>query len=366
VSLTLRWNSATGAATYRLQVATDPSFSTVVADDSTITDTSRAVSGLANGTLHYWRVNAKNQFGTSNYSTVRSFTTIVAEPAAPTLISPANGATNQPTTLTAVWNRSAGATNYRLQVATDLSFTTLVVNDSTLVDTSRVVSGLANGTLHYWRVNARNIGGTSTYSAVRNFTTIVAAPAAPILVSPPNGATGQSTSPTLRWNQSQTAAAYRLQVARDSLFITLVVNDSTLVDTFRVVTGLLNNTKYFWRVNARNVGGTSTYSLIWDFTTSLVSVKDLSGLPTEFAVAQNYPNPFNPSTTISYQLPMVTYVTLKVFDVLGREVATLVDGLEGPGYKSVRLEAHNLASGTYLYQIRAGAFVSTRRFVLLR
>lgn len=113
----------------------------------------------------------------------------------------------------------------------------------------------------------------------------------------------------------------------------------------------------------------------------LVSVQaDHGTVSTEFILQQNYPNPFNPSTTINYsvplgrdlvrgadgQLPTQSYVTLKVYDVLGREVATLVDGIETVGYKSVQLDAPALASGVYLYQLRVGAVVTSKRCLLLR
>jgi hypothetical protein len=89
-------------------------------------------------------------------------------------------------------------------------------------------------------------------------------------------------------------------------------------------------------------------------------------IPTEFGLAQNYPNPFNPSTMINYQLPMNNWVTLKVYDILGREVTTLVDGPEEPGYKSVQFGASWLASGVYLYRLKAGPFIETRKLVLVR
>ncbi|MBI5474277.1 MAG: T9SS type A sorting domain-containing protein, partial [Ignavibacteriae bacterium] len=89
-------------------------------------------------------------------------------------------------------------------------------------------------------------------------------------------------------------------------------------------------------------------------------------VPTSFALGQNYPNPFNPTTTINYQLPTINHVTLKVYDLLGREVTTLVNGVEEPGYKSVQFDATNLATGVYIYRIKAGNFTSVKRMCLIR
>ena len=88
--------------------------------------------------------------------------------------------------------------------------------------------------------------------------------------------------------------------------------------------------------------------------------------PIEFRLSQNYPNPFNPTTVIKYQIPELGFITLKVYDVMGNEIATLVNKVEDPGYYEVNFNASNLASGVYFYRLIAGSFVSTRKMLLLK
>ncbi|MBI5470797.1 MAG: T9SS type A sorting domain-containing protein, partial [Ignavibacteriae bacterium] len=88
--------------------------------------------------------------------------------------------------------------------------------------------------------------------------------------------------------------------------------------------------------------------------------------PDNFALQQNYPNPFNPTTIITYQLPKSSFVTLQLFDLLGREIRVLVDGMREAGFHEVSLDASRLASGTYFYRLQAGSFIETKKLVLLR
>ena len=83
-------------------------------------------------------------------------------------------------------------------------------------------------------------------------------------------------------------------------------------------------------------------------------------------IEQNYPNPFNPSTTIRYVLPQASHVTLTVFNILGQEIATLVDEFQTPGLKSVVWNARGVSSGVYFYRLTAGVASATRRLLLLR
>jgi hypothetical protein len=89
-------------------------------------------------------------------------------------------------------------------------------------------------------------------------------------------------------------------------------------------------------------------------------------IPREYSLEQNYPNPFNPSTIIRFSLPRSGHVTLKVYDLLGREVETLVDGQRPAGSYNVEWTPNGLASGVYFYRIQAGAFSDVKRLVLLK
>ena len=102
--------------------------------------------------------------------------------------------------------------------------------------------------------------------------------------------------------------------------------------------------------------------------TTLVGVEDESGklMPEKFSLNQNYPNPFNPTTKISWQLPEGSWQTLKVYDLIGNEIATLVDEYRPLGKYEIEFDATGLPSGIYFYQIRAGKFVETKKMVLLK
>ena len=100
---------------------------------------------------------------------------------------------------------------------------------------------------------------------------------------------------------------------------------------------------------------------------SPTSVKPVvSNVPKTFQLYANYPNPFNPSTMISYDVPKQSVVSLKVYDILGREITTLVDQKQNPGKYGVRFDASRLSSGVYLYRLQAGSFSQTKKLMLVK
>jgi hypothetical protein len=104
-----------------------------------------------------------------------------------------------------------------------------------------------------------------------------------------------------------------------------------------------------------------------NFDDNLVSVEEeIANIPSEFILYQNYPNPFNPSTTISWQSPVSGHQTLKVYDVLGNEVATLVNQEQSVGSYRVDFDASHLSSGVYFYQLKAGSFIQTKKMISLK
>jgi hypothetical protein len=100
---------------------------------------------------------------------------------------------------------------------------------------------------------------------------------------------------------------------------------------------------------------------------TFVNVDDTDkNLPTEYSLLQNYPNPFNPSTTISYSLPKASNVSLKVYDIIGNEVATLVNEFKAPGNYQIKFDASRLSSGVYFYRIQTEYFTSSKKLILLK
>jgi predicted choloylglycine hydrolase len=125
---------------------------------------------------------------------------------------------------------------------------------------------------------------------------------------------------------------------------------------------------YFWKVTVKATSDFNSESILNKFTTAdhfLSGIKN-TDRPQSFLVSQNYPNPFNPSTMISFDLPANSVVSLKVFDLIGREVAVIVSEELSAGSYSRTWNAANMSSGIYFYRLQSGSFTETKKLVLLR
>jgi hypothetical protein len=188
----------------------------------------------------------------------------------------------------------------------------------------------------------------------------------PAVISP-LGLTNRPRNALLVWHRSAPATSYRVQVASDSIFSSLVA-DSTVTDTLVRLNPLAASTRFHWRVRSSNANGASAYSTPANFTTGdmIAAVEEPGTMPDAFALSQNYPNPFNPTTHIQFTIANRQLTILKVFDALGRDVATLVNEVKQPGTYNVQFDGSSLASGVYLCRLVAGNFVQTKRIVLLK
>jgi hypothetical protein len=128
--------------------------------------------------------------------------------------------------------------------------------------------------------------------------------------------------------------------------------------TFRDATVTSGKGKFYYRLKQVDFNGTEEYSDIVEIEYTL--------LPLVFSLSQNYPNPFNPATTIKFDIPKEVDVTLKIYDALGSEVATIVNEKMEPGYYRYEWNAAKYASGVYFYRLIAGSFISTKKLMLLK
>jgi hypothetical protein len=364
-------SKTTDASRYAWQVSTDKAFGSFAVNDSTV-DTTNTVGPLASGTKYYWHVRGVNPGGQASYTSTDSFTVMTAPPV-PVLAFPGhNQKSIRADTLVLKWHSVATDTGYICQISTSSSFSPLVFAADSSKDTTFKAIGLQNLTQYYWRVASYNAGGASAFTALDSFTTIIAIPAVPVLVSPRS--TNVARPATFVWNVAARAERYELQVAGISNFSTILV-DTTLVDTtieLPKADTLVANTTYYWQVSAIDTGGRSAWSSIAHFKTLTTNVNELGGIPEEYALLQNYPNPFNPSTMIRFDLPKNANVKVVVYDILGRAVATLIDGpLEASRY-SVAWSPSNLSSGIYFCRIQAqsqdgsGNFTSVKKLVYMK
>ena len=371
-SLLLQWHALENATAYDVQVAGDDTFAELHMD-TTVSQLEIEFVAPFVETDFFWRARARGMGGLSDWSEVRRFTTASSGPLVAVLRTPTHDADGISEDADLEWSSALEAQSYRVQVADDDGFgssgkSSAVVVDTVVADTTYRVTGLGSGRVHFWRVAGIDGLGRFTWSAESRFTTLGAPGRAVTLVTPLEGSEGQPAFAEFVWHALEEAHAYHIQMDKDAQFLTPVVDDSTLTDTtYAVQSPLAYNTRYFWRVRARNIAGAGPWSEIRTFDVAVgTAAEGASELPTAFALHPNYPNPFNPSTTIQYDVPETSTVRLTVFDGLGRSVEVLGTWNLAPGTYAATWDAAGRPTGVYFVRMEAGAFVASRRMILIR
>jgi plastocyanin len=356
-----------------------------------------------------------------------TITVIVPAPPAPALILPANHSSIASTSVTLVWGSVSVATFYRLQVAADSLFSSLVLDDSTLTDTSKQLVSLAKGTTYYWHVNAGNDLGSGSFSDAWSFAiTDTALPGSPHvsagwnMVSVPVMVSDFLSGAVFPTAASKAFAYRNGYILKDTLVNgtgywlkfpldsgltisgTVITADTVAVEkgwnmvgsitqpvaaaTLTSIPGGIVTTGFYGYAGAYQPSDTirpgygywvkanKPGSIIMSSSPALsktnaikiipdgelpppppteMSRNSAADLPGGYALDQAFPNPFNPTTRINYQLPFKSRVTLKVYDMLGQTLTTLTDEVQNSGFKSVEWNANNAASGIYFYRLQA-------------
>jgi hypothetical protein len=278
---------------------------------------------------------------------------------------PSDLETGLDTSITFKWNKMQDAEKYYIQVSLNPGFTNLDKSDSTTTDTVKTFTGLLKSKKYYWHVKVKSAAGVDLWSNTWSFITTTSLPAMPQLISATPKYPGRADVFTLTWRKVQDADQYLVHLSKVQTF-TSDLRTGYPSDTVISFTALSKGIQYYWRIQASNFVGSGPWSDVWNFTTNVTGVKEEEGIPTEYSISQNYPNPFNPTTTILFSLPIKSYVSLKIFDLLGREVATIVSEEMLAGNYSRQWNANKLSSGLYFYQLRAGSFVETKKLLFLK
>ncbi len=298
--------------------------------------------------------------------TVTSF----AQPSSPILVEPPKDVDVALAPVTLEWNNVSGAVCYRVEIYTDTTspdkFTGTCNSPTSHFDIPP--SETEMNTTYYWRVFACNNEGWSAPSAYFSFTT-----QAPDAI----GSIGNLTDGVIDLIADEVLSQpqgnqliHRLEKAETRLnhnnkLLALV---EMVLFKARVLILRFSNQIDSETARSLNYSADGVIDLIVDEDSpagTLPSVEDYL-VPKSFDLSQNYPNPFNPTTTIEYSIPRDANVSIKIFDVLGKEVATLVNEQRSAGTYIINWNASNFSSGLYFYRITAGEFADTKKMFLIK
>jgi hypothetical protein len=371
----LSWNPSSWAASYRLQVCTDAIFTSLAYDQSNITDTSRQVSGLSNKTLYYWRVNATNSAGTSDWSGAWSFTTTLVSPPAqtawqddfesystdsfPSAWVPDGNATDNATNYITSSTSGQGAKSLQLHGVVAGCWGSIAYRQITISPPFELELMVRNGNeslsgCHPERAGIGLRQGTHWSNPSRSFVEFMG-----------NGnvlsASGDllQTFSTLSW--------YTVRVRYEKPTTTEVKMTYWIDGTRRGVETLTADPEEDQMTNLElNVQeGTAWFDNVGISIVTFVQ-QLAESIPNKFYLLQNYPNPFNPLTTIEFTIPKPSPITLTIFNSLGMDIEVLVKGDLSPGHYRVRWNPHDNPSGVYFYQLRSTYFTETKKLLLVR
>ena len=351
-SITFKWSKVKNAEKYFIQLSTDPTFKSVDLTDST-TDTVKTINDLSKAKKYYWRVQGINSDGSGLWSNAWNFVTTLTLPDIPQLISASpykNGY------IAFKWDKINDADKYIIQVSNSQSFGS-VLKTIVASDIADTVSWFSEGQMYYWRARATNIAGTSLYSDALDFVYIYA-PTNLVLQN------SGSNEITLSWKDNSSIEDGFVIERKENPQTNFTVLDTLKGGNEYVDKNAEQTQTYTYRVKAYNDSLESQYSN--EASLNPTGIKEEGEMPAMYSISQNYPNPFNPTTAIKFALPKSAVTKIIVYDIIGREIRTLINKELKGGYYEISFDASNLPSGVYFYRIQSGDFIQTKKMILMK
>lgn len=263
-------------------------------------------------------------------------------------------AINVPLSTNLAWSAASGAASYRIQLATDSLFGSVLIDDSTLTSPVKVIGSLVNHTRYYWRVRSQSVEGKSpTWSQTWSFTTVGSLPSQSQLALPASGGTVTRDSVILTWHPgTPSITGYHLEISTDSTFSNGTLTFSP-TDTSQTVKPLLDGARYYWRVRSQNAAGSAPYSQTANFNVLI----PVALLPKAFFL-QNLGSAGD--GVLRFGLAQRARVTAKLFDSRGSLAKTLIDEVREGGHYTLRPKG--LSRGSYVLEFKADGFRKTMMF----
>ena len=257
-------------------------------------------------------------------------------------------------------------------------FASSVTTVTTVAGSSNLsLSNLVPGATYYWKVRALFTNSNySNYSATETFVIDPGSNAIQPLIGGPNNVVVNTTSPTISWvlpAEHSTSLNSEIVIADNPDMINAISIDN-ISDSRFDISDLEIGKSYFWKVRTKtndNVYSEYSGQGVFKIGDKVTEVEAPTIIPEKFEVSQNYPNPFNPSTVISYSIPTAEFVTIRIYNMLGQEIATLLNEELNAGIYKVTWNGMNdsgvkVATGTYIYRVTAGSNIATKKMLLIK
>ena len=355
-SIILMWSAGPASYQYKVEKSLVEDFSTDV-EEFLVEENSFTDSDIQIGVEYFYRVTSILGNEQSDPSEVISLMIVPAPTGLAVTIQ-----ADESVYLT--WDNDDNATSYQIQRSRDpmffgpSDFFTSTENNYTDTD-------LPPGIRHYYRVSSYY--GDYLSSSSQNVSALVVP--APVGVM----ATVDESSVSLSWGAVDIAeVSYVIDRATDSLF-TADVEEFTSTENNFVDNSVEADIEYYYRVSAVCCGGNSI-SFFSDIVSAMLTVMDVdptASIPDDYSLQQNYPNPFNPTTQIRYGLKENAYVSINIYNLMGKHIRSYINTVQDAGYKTILWNATDASgqpvpAGMYIYSITAGDFRQTRKMILLK